>query len=436
MFLMFLILSWSSDVAIDTGYTSYPNQHNIVCDKNNNVHITYFNRNPTSGYDFLVWYKKYNGTSWTTREFIDRQWLTTYPCIATNRAGNDIYISFQYNNNYSNIAFRRFHNGQWDDTVTTVSSGSNFSYTPSMVCDTKGALHIVWEKDYEIHYRKFDVTLSTDTKISNSNMYAAYPTIAEFDAKVFVVWEDLRTGNFEIYLKEFVAQTWQKEIKVTTSSTASIFPSICIDSAGVLHIVWQEEQQYGGYKIFYTSYSNGSFGNTIPCVESPGEAISPSIVTKGNKCWLAWADSRDGGWEIYYKELVNGIWGEDIKLTDSSVNASNPSIAVDNNENLYALFWDTRDGVAKVYFKENISKKGTPPETENTLLASPNPFYGSTRIYSEENSVKIYDKTGTFVTEVINGVWNGKNIRGKEVLAGIYFVKSVTNKTMKVVKIR
>ena len=75
-------------------------------------------------------------------------------------------------------------------------------------------------------------------------------------------------------------------------------------------------------------------------------------------------------------------------------------------------------------------------ETENMLLASPNPFYGSTKIYSKEGSVKIYDKTGMFVTEVINGVWDGRNMKGREVLAGIYFVKSNTNKTMKVVKIR
>ncbi|MDD5528778.1 MAG: hypothetical protein PHX21_01970 [bacterium] len=430
MLLMFLILSWSTDVAIDTGFTSYSNQHNIVCDKNNNVHITWF-----SGFGDHIGYKRYHNDTWLDGEIIDGGWGATRPSITTSRDGNAIYLSWGYNF-YSDIVVKRFYNGAWEDTVIFISRGAEYSYAPSIICDSGGAVHIVWEKDYEIHYRKLSGTLSADTKISNSNMYAAYPAIAEFNNKISVVWEDLRSGNFEIYLKEFVAQTWQKELKVTTSPTASLFPSICIDSTGVLHIVWQEEQQYGGYKIFYTSYSNGSFGNIIPCVESPGEAISPAITTKGNKCWLAWADSRDGGWEIYYKELANGIWGEDIQLTDSSVNASNPSIAVDNNENLYALFWDKRDGTPKVYFKENISTKGKTPETTNTLLASPNPFYGSTKIYSEEGSVKIYDKTGMFVTEVINGVWNGRNMNGKEVISGIYFVKSNTNKTMKVVKIR
>lgn len=442
--------SWSPDLAIDSGYTSYPNQHNIVCDNNNNVHITWFipaQVIPTMIPERIK-YRCYTNNMWVANTLVYWGSWAGYSSIATNRNGNYIYVCWQCNW-FSDIWLKRFHDGEWEDTIIEVSSNAEYSYAPSMVCDINGILHIVWEKDYEIHYRKFNgVTFSSDIKLSSGNVYAAYPAIADFDNNLFVAWEDMRDGNFEIYLREYTAQTWQKEVRVTNSSESSVFPSICVDSTGKAHIVWQEEQT-GGYKIFYTTYSNNTLGNIVQCVDSPGDAITPSITSKRTKCWLVWSDSRDGYWEIYYKELNAGSWGPDTRLTYANGSSNNPDIAVDNNENLYVLFWDKRDDTAKVYFKENITKAKSLVSITG-LTVTPNPFCDKITIRylpvtgknytNNEALATIYDLSGRLVKSLPVSssqiTWDSKDISGKEVQAGIYFLRLQNEKPLKLVKLR
>lgn len=52
----------------------------------------------------------------------------------------------------------------------------------------------------------------------------------------------------------------------------------------------------------------------------------------------------------------------------------------------------------------------------------PNPFTKSVKIEGC-SEVKIYDISGRLVTEV-KDEWNGRNTEGKEVKAGIYFLKA------------
>jgi hypothetical protein len=232
--------------------------------------------------------------------------------------------------------------------------------------------HIVWEKGYEIHYRNLEgSTFSSDTLLSNSNVYAAYPVIATHGDNIYVAWEDLRDGNFEIYLKEFNGIQWSEDKRVTNSTEASLFPSLCVDFRGVVHIVWQEDR-IGGYQILYTSYEQGGFTSRVPLVDSPGEATNASIISAGEESHLVWSDSRDGDWEIYYKSY-DGTWEDDMRLTHSEGTSGAPSICASDDGSLHILFWDTRDGSAKIHFKERKGTKKADVVTPE-LTASPNPF--------------------------------------------------------------
>jgi hypothetical protein len=339
-----------------------------------------------------------------------------------------------------------------------VSRGVRYTYSPSVICDADGVAHIVWEKGYEIHYRNLQGSVfSTDTLLSNSNVYAAYPVIATYGDKIYVVWEDLRDGHFEIYLKEFDGSQWSKDKRVTNSTEASLFPNLCVDSKGTAHIVWQEDGP-GGYRIFYTSYEQGNFGSLVPLVDSPGEAIGASIASAGEELHLVWSDSRDGDWEIYHK-TCDSAWSDDTRLTHSEKTSGDPSICACDDGSLYILFWDTRYGSAKVHFME---RKGTKkldviiPE----LTASPNPFthnvvvefrVGSSWFVDKENTyLRIHDVSGRLVRsfDLTNNqspfdqtTWDGTNDHGDKLDSGVYFARATgpeqkSSRVHKVVLIR
>ncbi|MCK4396520.1 MAG: T9SS type A sorting domain-containing protein [Candidatus Marinimicrobia bacterium] len=72
--------------------------------------------------------------------------------------------------------------------------------------------------------------------------------------------------------------------------------------------------------------------------------------------------------------------------------------------------------------------------SSNKIKVFPNPFTKSVKI-EDCSEVKVYDITGKLVTEV-KEQWDGRNTEGKEVKAGIYFLKSKGKSFGKVTKLR
>ncbi|MCK4352745.1 T9SS type A sorting domain-containing protein [candidate division WOR-3 bacterium] len=463
---------WSQEIPIYEGYTSYNTQHNISCDVNGGTHIIWFKWGH-HGADYFIYYKYYINSQWinfTKLSGVGTKNLNYSPSITswTDQYGNLQIYAFWETKYVSHsgegirrIVMRRFIE-EWEDTIGFISSDTINSFTPCAVCDSKGVIHIVWEEGYEIHYKNFDgYKFSPDIVISNSGTYAAYPSIATSeDGKIFVVWEDLRDGNFEIYFREFNGIQWKNEVRVTSSVSASIFPTLCIDSNEKVHIVWQEAKP-GGYKISYIAY-DGTWETDTLLIDSPSEAITPSITSVGNELHLVWSDLRDGNYEIYYKNYTGETWGPGTRLTNAPRVSANPSIAADSSGNLYLLFWDRRGWPSTVYFKEKLAdslnettqqQNGT---TAEQLSISPNPFSQKTVIsYSLIGNrtdytitrLTIYDLTGRLIktfnhlsasggNQPFNQItWDGKNSSGRKMPSGIYFAK-IHNFTKKIALIR
>ncbi len=465
IFLTFIILnSWSADTFIGEGYTSYPNQHNIVCDVDGDVHAVWFKWN--GGSQYSIQYQYYTGTQWIGIKNLSTgitQSFNYLPSITSwNSEAGDLHLYALWESNwvshrgngYSRIVLREYSSGGWEDTVRFISPDSIDAFAPSAMCDSEGVVHIVWEQDYEIRYRNLkNSKLSDEIVLSNSEIYAAYPAIAIFENKIFVVWEDLRDGNFEIYFKEFDGVKWKEDKRITTSNFASIYPSVCVDSSGIVHIIWQEDTN-GGYEISYANYTQGNLNTPTIAVESSGEAVNSSITNIGEEIHLVWSDSRDGDWEIYHKiksQKAKNKWEIPTRLTYSSGLSANPSIAMDKNGNPYLLFWDTRDGKAKVYFKEKEFKNAISQKHKSVnLTILPNPFKQKVSIKYSSNvnyndlQFTIHDIAGRLVCEIpINEsritnhevVWNGKDTNGIKLNSGIYFLKVESQKEKTIEKI-
>lgn len=131
------------------------------------------------------------------------------------------------------------------------------------------------------------------------------------DNNVQVVWNDDRSGNYDLYLKYSLNSgiTWSSDISITSNSGSSLYPVIAIDSIlgnYETHIFWQDDRD-GNFEIYYEKLDG--IGNTIvddlrftddsASSEYPNLAISENHIVN-----LVWQDDRDGNLEIYYKHIV------------------------------------------------------------------------------------------------------------------------------------
>jgi len=85
---------------------------------------------------------------------------------------------------------------------------------------------------------------------------------------------------------------------------------------------------------------------------APGISHRPSVVADGDHVAVLWFDERDGNLEIYAKESTDGgrTWGADQRLTAAPGDSRHVSVALAGGE-LYAVWYDERDGNPEIYFK-------------------------------------------------------------------------------------
>lgn len=153
------------------------------------------------------------------------------------------------------------------------------------------------------------------------------------------VWQDMRNGQWDIYLKDVAAGT--NSIRITNDSTDHIRPAI----DGNI-IVWQE---YGssGWDIYGFDISKGfdPLVNTrFPISTAAGDQAQP--VVAGN--WVAWQDNRSGNWDIYAYNLVTQ---ETVQITSHERDQLHPAISGTT------VSWeDYRHGLGEIYQYDLVTR--------------------------------------------------------------------------------
>lgn len=102
-----------------------------------------------------------------------------------------------------------------------------------------------------------------------------------------VVWQDNRTGNWDIYLKDLSDGTITVVGKGPGTQER---PALFND-----RIVWQDNT-HGTYDI---NLYNVTTGSTSFIISGQGDQIRPAIGSD----WLVWQDNRNGNWDIYAYNL-------------------------------------------------------------------------------------------------------------------------------------
>jgi hypothetical protein len=245
-----------------------------------------------------------------------------------------------------------------DTGVVEVSSPAGVS-----VLRADSLWHVVYEKAGDIYRRARSSEgwlsverLTDDPAISRNPHVATHTYDPELPHHIYVVWEDDRTGHFEVWTRSWNGSLWSAEECLTCDSTVSRSP-VVVGLGEFTMFAW-EEVANGTSKIQGRLLEYGVWGAVEDISQSPADATEPTIGTSGPffiaSFTVAWTDSRHGESEIYSRSLDPswGEWWDEERLTDLPGSCRRPSIHVE------LCCGDVIEPLAVVVFESDAS--GTP----------------------------------------------------------------------------
>ena len=249
-----------------------------------------------------------------------------------------------------------------------LTNNSVSSLGPAIAVDGSN-IYVVWfdfppwhdyaPGNYEIYLKHSDdggVTWTTKRLTWNTGT-SVIPAIAVDGSNIYVVWMDSSPGNYDIYFKQSSdgGTTWPTRKRLTGDVGYSWSPAIAVDGQNI-YVVWQDYRP-GNYEIYFKQSSDG--GATWPdrkrLTGNAGNSEFPAIAVDGSNIYVVWMDSSPGNYDIYFKQSSDGgaTWPARKRLTGNAGDSCYPAIAVDGS-NIYVVWMDITSGNFEIYFKKGI----------------------------------------------------------------------------------
>ncbi len=260
-----------------------------------------------------------------------------------------------------------------------VNSGSdNSSDTPSTVRDSSGDIWVAWHAGQtgsrDVYIGKLTAganNFDSSVQLTSNNTDQCNAAIAvDADDKLYVVWQDNRRENWDIYISTSTdGINWATEKSITDSNDNQVNPAIVVDSSvsKTAYVVWQDDQ--AGNQDIYVASSSNDFVTTISRITSDSsDQTEPAVVADSdNTIYVVWTDARGGSNDIYGAASNNGPW-TNVAIVSNANNQSSPAIATEAIGSILHLLWvDDTSGNRDIYY---ASSNGLPasPLTGSSII--------------------------------------------------------------------
>ena len=225
-----------------------------------------------------------------------------------------------------------------------------------------------------------DVRLNTNTPgYTNAEDCA----IAAAGSNVYVVWEDGRNGNEDIYLNysNNYGTSWQaSDIRLDTDTAGakrSLSPKIAACGNNV-YVVWRDNRN-GSNTDIYLNYSNDA-GHTWQGSDlrlNTGTAAAnfvhtPVVAATGDKVYVVWHDAREGSSSatnlfLNYSHNAGATWLASDKRIDHRVGEPYEINLYAEGNNVYVC-WDEHGGTnLDIFFTRSTNSGVTWPDSDTRV---------------------------------------------------------------------
>ena len=232
--------------------------------------------------------------------------------------------------------------GTWTP-ARNISGTDGDSSLPRISASGDGRVHVIWQERSQglpsniYHTCLYSSTLwATPSDLSQSDGDSTLAVIvADAQGTVQVCWQDLSSGNWEIFHAYLTSGNgWTTPQNISGSQGDSQSAGVAFSASGVLHLVWSEsaaDGSQGESKILYaTRAPNGAWSPVIEDLSGqPGRADSPVIaVDAQGDTHVAWQYVKPPGfWNIYVTSRNSeSKWSEPRPVSTFDGNAERPAI--------------------------------------------------------------------------------------------------------------
>lgn len=369
-----------------------------------------------------------------------------FPTVAVSGSVVHVVWHDERDGNYE-IYYKRSVDGGKNWGADTRLSNASASSDAASIAVSGSNVYVVWEderdRNYQIYYK-----LSTDggaswgeeTPLTKTYAQSENPCVSASGSDVHVVWQDNRDGNYEMYYKRSTdgGLGWASDTRLTTGSSYSYLPSVSV-SGSTVNVVWEDIRD-GRYENIYHKRSTdaGLSWDKDTLLTSPtADAHHASVSVSGALAYVVWFDNRDGNYEIYYKRSTDGgaNWGADTRLTNIG-GSQYPAVALSGKA--VHVIWQKQD---EIYYKRNPTGDLTGlkelPSSDIQFTVFPNPAITEIKVHSLENinEITITDLYGEKIyhSEGLNST-RKVLIPVSDLPAGVYFIRLKNGKKISVQK--
>ncbi|MCX5750791.1 MAG: hypothetical protein NT099_03865 [Candidatus Saganbacteria bacterium] len=195
-------------------------------------------------------------------------------------------------------------------------------------------------------------------------------TISDGEGGYLVVWEDARSGYFDIYIqkidKEGNLRFGKDGIAVCAAPKNQLYPNVISDGQGGAIVTWQDYRE-GVFDIYVQKIDgNGEarWGRGgIPICLASGNQFAPEIIADGvGGAIIGWYDYRSSRDEDIYVQRINGegktLWVKDgVEIVAEAGTQWYPKLVSDGKEGAFITWADSRKGEYDIY-AQHLNGKG------------------------------------------------------------------------------
>jgi hypothetical protein len=248
--------------------------------------------------------------------------------------------------------------GIWNHPGRLTEYPSN-AWVPDMAPGPDGHVHLVWfddrSGDWEVYHKEWDgLAWGTDTRLTFAGGESDRPQVAVDPwGRVHVAWYDHRDGDFEIYYTVREGLLWAPDERLTFDPANQSYPSIAADANGTAHIVWSDYRNPGNGEIYYIRGFCGNWESELRLTSSAGSSSKPTVAAgPEGLIHVAWYDTREGANEVFYKFWNGNAWSDDERVSDSLSGSWYQNMAVDSSGTLHLVWLDRKSGNWEVFYRD------------------------------------------------------------------------------------